>query len=238
MEEKKEIKISLGTLICICIIILLVVALIIVCFENIRLREKENDINTSNVEDRINSYNKSNEINDVNNVVITTSNETIDKNSNIDKLAQDETYFVIENIEKNGDKYEVTANILEKTKKTLSQEEYNKIVNGEKFTFRGLEWQKNETQNTNEILTIKSGKYILSIVYDNEEKNYYLENVAGAVSGGLSDYSGETARFEINNIDETILNEYSNSKDEYSECSAKVSNGEVIDITFVIAEYR
>ena len=62
----------------------------------------------------------------------------------ISKLAMEDTAFIVKDIKEKDGKYEVTAQLLNDTKKEISEDEYNKILNGEKIKFRGVDWKYNE----------------------------------------------------------------------------------------------
>ena len=131
MEEKKKIKVSLGTVICIFIIIILIIALVVLYLRNIELKKdqeskqifnsnsKENVANTSII-----ANNKENTTSDVNNIqngiAKNTSYETITKEfDGIDCL------YVTE-VEKEGNKY--TLKGLVYTQYTISQAELNSAL--------------------------------------------------------------------------------------------------------------
>lgn len=124
-----------------------------------------------------------------------------DETESISKISKEDAYFVIEDIVEKGDKYEITANMLEKEARRFSEDEYNRILDGEKFAFRGTEWKLKELQvdegYENSAMLVTSGNDSLWISYYTEEKAFCLENYAGVKSGGLADYSDDIIKFEV-----------------------------------------
>ena len=126
MENKGKITISLGTAICIFIIVLLIIALVgVICYNSNKGESKTTSNDNQKVE----------------NVLI--EKESVNKESEKDynaeavkKISKEGTRFIIDKIDSKGDKYEVTAYILEENRKTFTQEGYNQILNGKEFNFR------------------------------------------------------------------------------------------------------
>lgn len=150
----------------------------------------------------------------------------------ISKLAMEDTAFIVKDIKEKDGKYEVTAQLLNDTKKEISEDEYNKILNGEKIKFRGVDWKYNEEKTKKTGTTyIQSGENELTIKKEDNINKYYLENATGSQTGGLCDFSEKTVKFETKEISDYILNNYKdNQTDSYGECKATIENGEVISI--------
>ena len=150
----------------------------------------------------------------------------------ISKLAMEDTAFIVKDIKGKDGKYEVTAQLLNDTKKEISENEYNKILNGEKIKFRGVDWKYNEEKTKKTGTTyIQSGEKELTIKKEDNTNKYYLENATGSQTGGLCDFSEKTVKFETKEISDYILNNYKdNQTDSYGECKATIENGEVISI--------
>ena len=139
---------------------------------------------------------------EVNNNPVNDNVETKNNQSEtINKLSKEDTYFVIKDIKEKENKYEITAYILEQESRRFSEEEYNKILNGGKFTFRGSEWKLKEMEGNkgydSSAMKVASGDKMLYVLYDAETKDFYIENIAGVKTGGLEDYSSKMIKFEV-----------------------------------------
>ena len=191
---KKEM--SLGTAICLLIIIILVMGLV-----GMYTYYNSGDKNIENKNETVlNKEESKEESNDVENT----------NKENIEKISKKGTKFIIDKIESKGDKYEVTAYILEENRKTFTKDEYNKIVNGQEFTFRNKTWKYEATQTVDgKVNQVKSGNLTLAILFDKEENVYFLTNIAGAKTNGLADVEKNSIKFEID--DEFYLIDTSNS---------------------------
>lgn len=191
---KKEM--SLGTAICLLIIIILVMGLV-----GMYTYYNSGDKNIENKNETVlNKEESKEESNDVENT----------NKENIEKISKKGTKFIIDKIESKGDKYEVTAYILEENRKTFTKDEYNKIVNGQEFTFRNKTWKYEATQTVDgKVNQVKSGNLTLAILFDKEENVYFLTNIAGAKTNGLADFEKNSIKFEID--DEFYLIDTSNS---------------------------
>lgn len=208
MEEKKEVKVSLGTVICIVIIVVLlcVIAGMWYYFTQIKNNDSSNNIvlggyiNNANsskneidillTEDEYNKQYKNQ----------TTDNSNVLSSSEIEKiLAPDNSRFCIENIEKSGDEYIITAYLLEDNSRIISKTEYEKLNNGGEIEFRNEKWKKNNNSQLQmeDGIEIISGNKRLVIIYDENEKEGFLENIAGAASGELCDFSSNTIKFKV-----------------------------------------
>lgn len=187
---------SLGTAICLFIIIILIMGLI-----GMYTYYNSGDKNIENKNETVLNKEESKE---ENNDVENTNKE------NIEKISKKGTKFIIDKIDTKGDKYEVTAYILEENRKTFTKDEYNKIVNGQEITFRNKTWKYEETQTVDgKVTQVKSGNLTLAILFDKEENVYFLTNIAGAKTNGLADVEKNSIKFEID--DEFYLIDTSNS---------------------------
>ena len=187
---------SLGTAICLFIIIILVMGLL-----GMYTYYNSGDKNIENKNETVlNKEESKEESNDVENT----------NKENIEKISKKGTKFIIDKIDTKGDKYEVTAYILEENRKTFTKDEYNKIVNGQEITFRNKTWKYEETQTVDgKVTQVKSGNLTLAILFDKEENVYFLTNIAGAKTNGLADVEKNSIKFEID--DEFYLIDTSNS---------------------------
>ena len=187
---------NLGTAICLFIIIILIMGLI-----GMYTYYNSGDKNIENKNETVLNKEESKE---ENNDVENTNKE------NIEKISKKGTKFIIDKIDTKGDKYEVTAYILEENRKTFTKDEYNKIVNGQEITFRNKTWKYEETQTVDgKVTQVKSGNLTLAILFDKEENVYFLTNIAGAKTNGLADVEKNSIKFEID--DEFYLIDTSNS---------------------------
>lgn len=184
MENKGKITISLGTAICIFIIVLLVIALVgVICYNSNKGESKTTSNDNQKVE----------------NVLIEKESEKDYNAEAVEKISKEGTRFIIDKIYFKGDKYEVTAYILEENRKTFTQEEYNQILNGKEFNFRNKVWKYEPSKTTEgeNFVQVKSGNSLLALLFDKEDKVYFLENIAGAKTGGLDDTLKESVKFEL-----------------------------------------
>jgi hypothetical protein len=184
MENKGKITISLGTAICIFIIVLLVIALVgVICYNSNKGESKTTSNDNQKVE----------------NVLIEKESEKDYNAEAVEKISKEGTRFIIDKIYSKGDKYEVTAYILEENRKTFTQEEYNQILNGKEFNFRNKVWKYEPSKTTEgeNFVQVKSGNSLLALLFDKEDKVYFLENIAGAKTGGLDDTLKESVKFEL-----------------------------------------
>ena len=105
-------------------------------------------------------------------------------------LGPDEATFCIENIEKSGNDYIITANMLENQPRKVSNAEYKDLINGKEITFRNQSWKMSGEDDY--YIFIKSGEDSLTVLKDNKT----FGNVAGAASE-LSDYSNKIIKFKV-----------------------------------------
>ena len=105
-------------------------------------------------------------------------------------LGPDEATFCIENIEKSGNDYIITANMLENQPRKVSNAEYKDLINGKEITFRNQSWKMSGEDDY--YIFIKSGEDSLTVLKDNKT----FGNVAGAASE-LRDYSNKIIKFKV-----------------------------------------
>ena len=214
MEEKKSIKVSLGTTICIIIIVLLFSALGVVYYLGfIKNNQTINDLESEKValeNEKIELEKQVNTLQDINNKIKlelndnenTTEEQTIEikeDSSNISILSKseiqsilgpDEATFCIENIEKSGQDYIITANMLNNEGRVLTEAEYNDLLNGKEIVFRNQKWKLNNSEEN--FVYIESGNDKLTV----DKNTKLIGNVAGA-KGELCDYSGQKIKFKV-----------------------------------------
>lgn len=214
MEEKKSIKVSLGTTICIIIIVLLFSALGVVYYLGfIKNNQTINDLESEKValeNEKIELEKQVNILQDINNKIKlelndnenTTEEQTIEikeDSSNISILSKseiqsilgpDEATFCIENIEKSGQDYIITANMLNNEGRVLTEAEYNDLLNGKEIVFRNQKWKLNNSEEN--FVYIESGNDKLTV----DKNTKLIGNVAGA-KGELCDYSGQKIKFKV-----------------------------------------
>ena len=214
MEEKKSIKVSLGTTICIIIIVLLFSALGVVYYLGfIKNNQTINDLESEKValeNEKIELEKQVNTLQDINNKIKlelndnenTTEEQTIEikeDSSNISILSKseiqsilgpDEATFCIENIEKSGQDYIITANMLNNEGRVFTEAEYNDLLNGKEIVFRNQKWKLNNSEEN--FVYIESGNDKLTV----DKNTKLIGNVAGA-KGELCDYSGQKIKFKV-----------------------------------------
>ena len=197
--EKKDIKISLGTAICIVIIIILMVGSVFAFYYGYIKGTETNIImekKAEKVEERLNlliKYSQEEKL------TLQPDRDELRELSNTEIktiLAPEDAYFCIENIEQDGEEYIITANMLEKQTRVVSKEEYENLLNGGEIKFRNLKWKKddNSEYNYEGYTIIKSGNSSLAIYNKEESKRIY--NVAGAKKE-LCDYSLQIIKFRV-----------------------------------------
>lgn len=183
MEDKKTVKVSLGTAICIFIIILLIISLGIVYYLGfIKDNEKISPLKyptESKSQKPSNTQEKGYE-------GMLLSEKEI---QNI--LGKEGSFFCIEDIEKNGNDYIITANMLDNKGRILTETEYNELLNGKEIVFRNQKWKLDKSEEN--YIYIKSGSDMLTVDKDSKEIN----NIAGIKADSLCDYSGLEVRFKV-----------------------------------------
>lgn len=105
-------------------------------------------------------------------------------------LGPDKATFCIENIEKNGEDYIITAYMLEEEPRIVSEAEYQDLKNGKEIKFRNQKWVLKDGDNYFGIL--QSGNDSLSYSYQNKT----IGNIAG-VEAQLCDYSEQKITFKV-----------------------------------------
>ena len=118
------------------------------------------------------------------------SNSILSKSEINSILGPDKATFCIENIEKSGNDYIITATMLENESRKVSNAEYKDLINGKEITFRNQSWKKSSEDDY--FIYIKSGQDTLTVLKN--EKT--LSNVAGAASE-LRDYSNKIIKFKV-----------------------------------------
>jgi hypothetical protein len=197
LEEKKQIKLSLGTVICIFIIIILIISLCVVYYLGfVKNNQKVNKTEIQNKEVEV-QKNELDEQKEKDNK--TDSDISILSNSEIQSiLGPDEAKFCIENIEKSGTEYIITAYMLENNSRIISKTEYETLKNGGEITFRNQKWKISNPQYAdNRWEYIKSGNDELSLSYDSNTGKGFLTNTAGVETNGLHDYSTKKIQFKV-----------------------------------------
>ena len=201
MEDKKTVKVSLGTVVCIFIIVLLIITLGVVYYmgfvkNNEKVSELEEqtvalqkEINTLNEEK--NTAQKQEKETETNTAAEDNSEDSLLTKSEIQSiLAPNEATFCIENIEKSGNDYIISATMLENQPRTLSKAEYEDLTNGKEITFRNQEWKMSNSDDY--FITIKSGEDYLTVSKDGKT----FGNIAG-VATALCDYSNQNIKFKV-----------------------------------------
>lgn len=208
MEENKEIKVRLSTVIYLFIILVLVVALGVTYYLGF-----VKDDNSDNMISKENNIYVNEQVTETNNNI----EEKVENNGNeqdlnkykgneaINIIAKEDTRFVINEIKNNGDTYIISANILEKEPRKILEEEYKDILEGQEITFRDIKWKYNKSIDYGEdIIFLKSLKdynnnqatEVIALQSSDNEGIRYFTNIAG-VSSNLCDYSGVKVEFEV-----------------------------------------
>ena len=127
------------------------------------------------------------------------------KNTNEDKTVvpeisnyttKESETFCISGIEEVEDGYIISANLLDKKERIVSEEEYKNVINGKEIEFRGLKWKIDKNNSNDDYTYIKSGEKAIAIALNKADNERVFENAAGMRSGGLSDFSGKTIKFK------------------------------------------
>ena len=229
--EKKKIKLSLAAAVCITIIVILIIAL--GCMDYIT-KHKNNEQEAATI--------KENVIN-VNNIPeeTTKKSEFLSSAEIQEILGPEGAMFCIENIEKSGDEYIITAYMLEKEYRVITKAEYEKLLNGGEIEFRKLKWKKDDSSEfkNEDYIIIKSGDSRLAIDY--KEGKGAIYNIAGAKEY-LEDYSSQKIKFKVSkNIQikagyagenelisfDRLLKLSEGCNGSYEECKASVKEGKV-----------
>lgn len=203
MDEKKSIKVSLGTVICIFIIIVLIVALGVVYYMGfVKNNEKISQLEDQTIalQKEINVLQEAKNTTQIQEKEKETETNTVTENNSEDSLLSkaeiqsilgpNEATFCIENIEKSGNDYIISATMLENQPRALSKAEYEDLINGKEITFRNQNWKMSSSDDY--FLTIKSGEDTLTV--SKEGKTF--GNIAG-VAAALCDYSNQKIKFKV-----------------------------------------
>lgn len=203
MDEKKSIKVSLGTVVYIFIVVVLIIALGVVYYmgfvknnEKISQLEEQNvalqkEINILQEAKNTAQIQKNEKQMETNTVTENNSEDSLLSKSEIQSiLGPNEATFCIENIEKSGNDYIISATMLENQPRTLSKAEYEDLINGREITFRNQNWKMSSSDDY--FIFIKSGEDILAVSKD--EKTF--GNIAGVVAL-LRDYSNQKIKFKV-----------------------------------------
>ncbi len=213
MEQKREIKVSLSIVVCVFIILVLLVALGVVYYlgfvKNDNANEDVTEKNNISVNEQVPEVNNNVEEKlEEEKVEDNGSEQGLNKNKGkeaISLIAKEDTKFVINEIKNNGDTYIISANILEKEAKKISEQEYKSILEGQEITFRNIKWKYDKDTSSNDIVYLKAiGNYnnisytpMLALIYNINEKTGYFSNTAG-VKAELCDYL-EEIEFDVSN---------------------------------------
>ena len=155
--EKKKIKLSLAAAVCITIIVILIIALGCMYYVT---KHKNNEQEAATIEENVINVNNIPEE--------TTKKSEILTSSEIQKiLGPEDAIFCIEDIEKSGDEYIITAYMLEKEYRIVTKAEYEKLLNGGEIEFRKLKWKKDDSSEfkNEDYIIIKSGESRLALDY-------------------------------------------------------------------------
>ena len=213
MEEKKEIKVKLSTVVYLFIILVLTISLGVVYYLGfVKEDNANNEIVNGEVTEKNNISVNEQVIEVNNNVEEKIENKESERNLNkykgkeaINMIAKEETKFVIDEIKNNGNTYIITAYILEEQPREILEVEYKNILKGQEIVFRNVKWKYYESEgediylkSTQEYNNNESHNMIaLRKDYENQdEKTRYFTNVAG-VGGYLSDFSNIKVEFEV-----------------------------------------
>lgn len=160
MDEKKSIKVSLGTIVCIFIVVVLIIALGVVYYmgfvknnEKISQLEEQNvalqkEINILQEAKNTAQIQKNEKQMETNTVTENNSEDSLLSKSEIQSiLGPNEAAFCIENIEKSGNDYIISATMLENQPRTLSKAEYEDLINGREITFRNQNWKMSSSDD-------------------------------------------------------------------------------------------
>lgn len=216
MEEKKEVKVRLSTVVYVFIIVVLAVALGVVYY--LGFVKEDNPIAKGEVTEK-NNKSVNEQMPEVNDNI---AEEKVEDNETeqglkeykgkeaIDIISKKDTKFVIESIKNNSDTYIISAYVLEKEPRKILEQEYKDILEGQEVTFRNIEWKydKDKTkdyQSQDEIYLISTKDYnnenpdMIALRNDYEmqdERSKYFSNLAG-VGANLCDFSNIKVEFEV-----------------------------------------
>jgi len=217
MGENKEIKVRLSTVVYLFIILVLVGALGVVYYLGFVKDDNANNMIANGEVAEKNNISVNEQVPQVNNNVEEKEEEKVEQNKieqslkeykgkdAISLLAKEDTRFVINEIKNNGDTYIISASILEKEPRKISEEEYKDIIEGQEVTFRDIKWKYDKSINDDEYATYLKATQdynnmqatdVIALRSGNTEGVRYFTNIAG-VAGNLSDYSDVKVEFEV-----------------------------------------
>lgn len=214
MGENKEIKVRLSTVVYLFIILVLVGALGVVYYLGFVKDDNANNMIANGEVAEKNNISVNEQVPQVNNNVEEKEEEKVEQNKieqslkeykgkdAISLLAKEDTRFVINEIKNNGDTYIISASILEKEPRKISEEEYKDIIEGQEVTFRNIKWKYDKSINDEEeAIYLKTANNMqtsnmIALRKNNDEKTVYFTNVAG-VADDLCDYSNIEVEFEV-----------------------------------------
>lgn len=204
--EKKEIKIGLGTFILLIVILIVAIGGCVYLFlnkdkseGNIAINEVESkEVIEQNTENNVNTSNTTNTSSSTNTTVKTKQEDKdIVSGTRLQSLlGPDDAWFCIKEGKKDGDDYIITAAMLNDERRIVTEEEYEDILKGENFEFRGLKWSLVASPSYDRIITIESGEKRLNIMQD-DDGTYFIQNIAGVATTGLRDLSNNTFKFKV-----------------------------------------
>ena len=209
MEKKGNNTFVLGVVVA--IIALLAIGCICYAFTMLmRKNNKEitNATSIANIADIENTTTNiaTNVINNVNNNAIV-NNSTV-KNEN--EITDDLEYqnFTISKIEKTNEGYIIYTHLLPEGPRTVSQADYNNVLNGGTFKFRGREWVLSRNEGRSIILKEKNAEAEenteneknIAIIEDSIDAKYHVERTGSGAVAYLPDYtSDEITTFTVDN---------------------------------------
>ena len=202
MGETKVIKVRPSTV----IFIILIVLLIAVCgaLYYFGFVEKDKEIKTLEAEKKQVEAEKTQveiQNEELEKQIANAKKEENDKKTNTSVLTKEETqkilgpedaYFCIEDIEKSGEDYVITAYILEKEPRILSDEEIENLKQGKEIQFRNQKWKLEGDYTTSNIVIKNKEGNVLGVSPETKK----VLNVAGAAAE-LSDYSKQRISFNV-----------------------------------------
>lgn len=149
--------------------------------------------NTNTIELCTSVYREQSETNESETETEEKSNTSIlSKSETQDILGPDNAKFCIEDIKKDGEDYIITAYMLEKESKKISDSEYNDLINGKEIEFRNQKWKYISSDDYFAYVQSGDNRLSLSII------GKTFGNTAG-VEASLSDYSKQKITFKVSN---------------------------------------
>ena len=184
MEKKGNNTFILGVVVA--IISLLAIGCICYVFTMLMRENNKNIANTSNI---INTNTTTNTVNNLNNNNMV--NNTITK-TEIDNNLESKK-FTISRVQITDDGYILYTHLLADEPRMVSQVEYNNILNGGSFKFRGREWLLSKIEeNGGTILKEKNSENEKNIAIRKDATGkYYVERTGSGAIADLADYKSE-----------------------------------------------